>query len=91
LNGKTTFFTIVNGVSPEAFYEIKNPSFVTMNVYNIPWTESAGFGKWGNTCRLHYVNYDAGSLSSGIYFYELNVEWKSLVKKINLLHTLVFN
>jgi hypothetical protein len=66
-------------------YEIKNPSFVTLNVYNVLGQKVAILVNGEIPAGLHEVNFDAGSLSSGIYFYELNVEGKSLVKKMNLL------
>ncbi|MCX6150962.1 MAG: T9SS type A sorting domain-containing protein [Ignavibacteriales bacterium] len=66
-------------------FETKNNSFINLKVYNVLGQEVAVLINKQMEAGLHIANFNAGALSSGIYFYELRVDGNSLIKKMNLL------
>lgn len=70
--------------STQIKFGIKKPGYVTLKVYNILGNEiaviSSGFRSAGN----HTVSFDASGLSSGVYFYRINVNGYSEIRKMIL-------
>ncbi len=70
--------------STQIKFGIKESGYVTLKVYNILGNEiavvSSGFRSAGN----HTVSFDASGLSSGVYFYRINVNGYSEIRKMIL-------
>lgn len=70
--------------STQIQFGIKESGYVTLKVYNILGNEiavvSSGFRSAGN----HTVSFDASGLSSGVYFYRINVNGYSEIRKMIL-------
>lgn len=70
--------------STQIKFGIKESGYVTLKVYNILGNEiaviSSGFRSAGN----HTVSFDASGLSSGVYFYRINANGYSEIRKMIL-------
>ncbi len=71
--------------STDINYSIPDDGFVRLNVYNVLGQEVAvlvnGVMKAGN----HHVNFNSADLSSGVYYYRIEMNGHSLTKKMMLL------
>ena len=54
-------------------YNLKNAGLVTLNVYNALGQKVETLVNAGKSAGTHQITFDASSLTSGIYFYTLNV------------------
>ncbi len=66
-------------------FTLQNNAHVMLNIYNVLGQKIQTLLDGPMTAGVHAVQFDASSLPSGIYFYELNVEGKSQVKMMNLM------
>ena len=66
-------------------FTIQNSEFVTLKVYNILGSEVATLVNENLSAGAYTFNFDAQSLASGIYLYELNAGNFREIKKMNLL------
>lgn len=76
-----------NPFNPETMisYYLENSGKVTLKVYDISGKELAVLADGIRTEGAHKIKFTAGSLSSGVYFYKLVTENKTLVKQMILL------
>ena len=66
-------------------FTIQNSEFVTLKVYNILGSEVATLVNENLSAGAYTFNFDAQSMASGIYLYELNAGNFREIKKMNLL------
>ena len=66
-------------------YQIPNSGIVTLKVYDILGREIKTLVNELKSRGNYSVNFDAGSLSSGVYFYQLKSGGYSSIKKMVLL------
>lgn len=76
-----------NPFNPETVisYEIPQRSEVNIKVYNLMGQEVANLVNEVKDSGTHSVNFNAGKLSSGIYFYKITAGKFSAVKKMMLI------
>jgi hypothetical protein len=76
-----------NPFNPETTinFELKNNAQVVLNVYNVLGQRVVTLLNENMDAGTHSVNFDAQSLPTGIYFYELKVDEKSKVMKMSLM------
>ncbi|NIR63853.1 MAG: T9SS type A sorting domain-containing protein [Aliifodinibius sp.] len=66
-------------------FELKQSEHVVLSIYNALGQKLYDVVDRSLTAGVHRVNFNARSLSSGIYFYKLQVGQQSQVKKMELL------
>ena len=66
-------------------YELLNNDRVHLNVYNALGQRVALLENGAQTTGVHRVEFNANSLPSGTYYYELRIGSKSIVRKMTLL------
>lgn len=66
-------------------YSVKEPSFVSLKVYNVLGRETAVLVNEDKSPGRYSVMFNAKGLASGIYFYQLKTGAKSLVKNMIML------
>ncbi|MHB1687875.1 MAG: T9SS type A sorting domain-containing protein [Ignavibacteriaceae bacterium] len=66
-------------------FSLNNRSNVQLNIYNALGQKITTLVNTTLEAGVHSVNFDANSLSSGIYFYELKSKGQRLVNKMNLI------
>lgn len=66
-------------------YELSQNAHVVLSIYNVLGQKLLELVNGQITAGEYEVNFDASSLSSGIYFYELKVGDQSRVMKMNLM------
>jgi len=66
-------------------YLLEQQGHVRLSVYNLLGQEVAVLVDEVRNCGLNSITFDASSLSSGLYFYKLQVNQKTLTKKMLLL------
>ncbi len=72
--------------STAIIYEIPSTGFVKVNIYNSLGQKVASLVNSVQSQGKHAVAFDAGDLSSGIYYYQLEFEnLKSQMKKMVLI------
>ena len=69
----------------EIHFSLPDDSRVTLEVYNTLGSKVATLINGQMTAGSHSVTFDAAQLPSGIYFYKMNVNNFSSIKKMNLL------
>jgi len=76
-----------NPFNPDTNFEIKlsNPTFVRLSVYNTLGQEVAVLVNDELNSGTHTIKWDAGSLSSGIYFYKFLTDNNVTTKRITLI------
>jgi len=67
------------------FYQIPQAGNVSLKVYNITGTEVASLVNGYKASGSYSVEFDASSLTSGVYFYKISVNNFSEIKKMVLL------
>ncbi len=92
LNGTIPTETALVGNYPNPFnarttiqYNLAQPGKVSLKIYNLQGRLVETLVNGYRNAGEHTVNWDAGYLSSGIYFYRLQTENYTLTKKMNLL------
>jgi hypothetical protein len=71
--------------STEIAYYIPEAGVVSLSVYNLVGEKVADLLNEVQSAGTHLVKFNASSLSTGIYIYNLNVNGKSLAKKMTLV------
>jgi hypothetical protein len=66
----------------ELHFKLKNSSAIKISVYDALGDLVAVAKEEKMDSGDHYINYDAGNLKQGIYFCELRVDDKRVVKKM---------
>jgi len=66
-------------------FSLTNSDHVTLNIYNVLGEFVTSLVNGQMSAGAHEVNFDASSLSSGTYFYELRIGQESKIKKMNLM------
>jgi hypothetical protein len=66
-------------------YSIPKSSFVQLKVYDLLGNEIKSLVKEQQSAGYHEVEFNAGNLSSGIYFYRLQTDNFSVSKKLILM------
>jgi len=66
-------------------YELPESGNVSLKIYNVLGSEAAVLVNTQQPAGKYKVNFDAGSLPSGIYFYHINYNDKSLTRKMLLM------
>ncbi|HWP82394.1 MAG TPA: T9SS type A sorting domain-containing protein, partial [Bacteroidota bacterium] len=66
-------------------FKVTNPGKVSLKVYDVLGREVATLVNEHKEAGLHAVQWDAGSLPSGMYFYRLEANGKSYVQKMLLV------
>ncbi len=66
-------------------YQLKEDGYVSLNVYNLIGEEVAKLVNEVQSQGLYSINFNAGSLPSGIYFYKIHSNSSTAVKKMILL------
>ena len=66
-------------------YYLPRPEFVSIKIYNVLGEEIAKLVSARIPAGTHRVNFNAGSLSSGVYFYSLKTKTFTSTKKMILL------
>lgn len=66
-------------------FTLEKKNSVELNLYNAIGQKIRTLFDKSVSAGNHQYNFDASGLSSGIYFYELKVDGKNVVKKMNLL------
>ncbi len=66
-------------------FVVAKPSFVKLSVYNSLGEEIENILSEFKTPGIYYIKWEPKNLSTGIYFYTLNVEGKSISKKMMYL------
>lgn len=66
-------------------YEVKNPSQVLLNVFDVSGREVAVLVNERKAVGIYEVNFDGNSLTSGTYFYRLTVDEITETKKMILI------
>ncbi len=66
-------------------FELNNPEQVTLKVYNVKGQEVATLADGFHNAGEHQVSFDAGNLSSGVYFYRLQTSSRSITRSMTLL------
>ena len=76
-----------NPFNPDTNFEIKlaNPTFVRLLVYNTLGQEVAVLVNDKLNSGTHTIKWDAGNLSSGIYFYKFLADNNVITKRISLI------
>ncbi|MDP2301352.1 MAG: YCF48-related protein [Ignavibacteria bacterium] len=64
-------------------YSIAEPSKVTLNIYNLIGEKVAELVNTQQDAGYHQLNFNAGKLSSGVYFFTINAESISSGQKYN--------
>ncbi|MDP2301351.1 MAG: YCF48-related protein [Ignavibacteria bacterium] len=64
-------------------YSIAEPSKVTLNIYNLLGEKVAELVNTQQDAGYHQLNFNAGKLSSGVYFFTINAESISNGQKFN--------
>jgi hypothetical protein len=67
-------------------YDVKNTSMITINVYDITGKEAATLVNNQHSPGTYETEFDAGSLSSGIYFYTLLANGERIDSKKMILN-----
>jgi len=66
-------------------FSLKNAGYVTLNIYNVLGEFVTSLISGHLEAGLHKVSFDASSLPSGTYFYELRIGQESKIMKMNLM------
>jgi len=66
-------------------FSLNNSAYVTLNIYNVLGELTTSLVDGQMTAGFHKVNFEAGDLPSGTYFYELRVGQASQIMKMNLM------
>jgi hypothetical protein len=66
-------------------YELPKKAFVTLSVYNVLGEEVATLVKEEKQAGSYQVQFDGIGLASGVYFYRLNTDGRSLTEKMALI------
>lgn len=66
-------------------YQITNYGLVTLKIYDITGKEIISLVNKNQEAGYYTVNFDAGNLAGGIYFYKLTTKEYSSVKKMTLI------
>ena len=71
--------------STKITFELKNSGYTTLKVYDMLGNEVATLVQNELTSGSHSVNFNAASLASGTYVYQLNVNGTRITNKMVLL------
>lgn len=66
-------------------YDVKSPGFVSLKIYNVLGEEVENLVNGEQLAGSYSVNFNASSLSTGIYFYKLTADNFMSVKKMSLV------
>ena len=66
-------------------YQLPVDNFVNLKIYNVIGSEVATLVNENKTAGVHNVTFDATNLTSGIYFYKLQTDNFTAIKKLMLL------
>ncbi len=69
----------------EIVYQVQHSGFVRLEIFDIRGSLVKKLIASQQPAGKHWINFNAGELASGVYYYRLKVNNKSITKKLLLL------